>query len=123
MLKYIDELKEKYNMFWFVTITPYGKDLEPNVPPFEKVIEDKAIAKQVAEKAKIETLRVEEEAKQMLLKAEAEGKALKLKSDALKNPLIVQYEVAKALGSWKGNLPSTLVIGQGALPILTGNGK
>ncbi|MBP3255590.1 MAG: DUF1848 domain-containing protein [Clostridia bacterium] len=40
MLKYIDELKEKYNMFWFVTITPYGKDLEPNVPSYEKVIED-----------------------------------------------------------------------------------
>ena len=40
MLKYLDELKEKYNMFWFVTITPYGKDLEPNVPQFEKVIED-----------------------------------------------------------------------------------
>lgn len=40
MLKYLDELKDKYNMFWFVTITPYGKDLEPNVPPFEKVIED-----------------------------------------------------------------------------------
>ena len=36
MLKYLDELKEKYNMFWFVTITPYGKDLEPNVPLFEK---------------------------------------------------------------------------------------
>ena len=40
MLKYIDELKEKYNMFWFVTLTPYGKELEPNVTPFEKVIED-----------------------------------------------------------------------------------
>ena len=40
MLKYLDELKEKYNMFWFVTITPYGKDIEPNVPPFEKVCED-----------------------------------------------------------------------------------
>ena len=40
MLKYLDELKEKYNMFWFVTITPYGKDLEPNVPLFEKVIQD-----------------------------------------------------------------------------------
>ena len=26
MLKYLDELKEQYNMFWFVTITPYGKD-------------------------------------------------------------------------------------------------
>jgi DNA repair photolyase len=40
MLKYLDELKEKYNMFWFVTITPYGKELEPNVPAFEKVLED-----------------------------------------------------------------------------------
>ena len=40
MLKYLDELKEKYNMFWFVTITPYGKDLEPNVPKFEIVLED-----------------------------------------------------------------------------------
>ena len=40
MLKYLDELKEQYNMFWFVTITPYGKELEPNVPPFEKVIQD-----------------------------------------------------------------------------------
>ena len=63
MLKYLDELKEKYkspnhhtgkafgggtsetcnlhyNMFWFVKITPYGKDLEPNVPSYEKVIQD-----------------------------------------------------------------------------------
>ena len=40
MLKYLDELKEKYNMFWFVTITPYGRDLEPNVPSYKKVIED-----------------------------------------------------------------------------------
>ena len=40
MIKYLDELKEKYNMFWFVTITPYGRDLEPNVPSFKKVIED-----------------------------------------------------------------------------------
>ena len=40
MIKYIDELKEKYNMFWFVTATPYGKDLEPKVPHFEKVTQD-----------------------------------------------------------------------------------
>ena len=40
MLAYIDKLKQKYNMFWFVTITPYGKDIEPNVPAFDKVIED-----------------------------------------------------------------------------------
>ena len=28
-----------YNMFWFVTITPYGREIEPFVPPKEKVIE------------------------------------------------------------------------------------
>lgn len=37
-LKYLDEL-DKYKQYWFVTITPYGKDIEPNVPDKEKVIE------------------------------------------------------------------------------------
>ena len=27
-----------FDMFWFVTITPYGKDIEPDVPPKEQVI-------------------------------------------------------------------------------------
>ena len=27
-LKYLDEL-DKYKQYWFVTITPYGKDIEP----------------------------------------------------------------------------------------------
>lgn len=31
ILKYMDELK-RFRQFWFVTITPYGKDVEPNVP-------------------------------------------------------------------------------------------
>ena len=39
MLKYIDELKKNYKMFWFVTITPYGKDIEPNVPDIDIVID------------------------------------------------------------------------------------
>lgn len=53
MLKYIDELKE-YSMYWFVTITPYGKNIEPNVPDKLKVIEsfkelsDKIGSKRVA---------------------------------------------------------------------------
>jgi len=52
MLKFLDELKEIYNMFWFVTITPYGIDLEPNVPPFEKVIEDfKILSKKIGKNA------------------------------------------------------------------------
>lgn len=38
MLKYMDLLKP-YGMYWFVTITPYGKEIEPFVPKKEKVIQ------------------------------------------------------------------------------------
>ena len=38
MLKYLEEL-DKYKQYWFVTITPYGKDIEPNVPDKRKGIE------------------------------------------------------------------------------------
>lgn len=39
MLPYMKLLKP-YGQYWFVTITPYGKDIEPNVPDKEKVIND-----------------------------------------------------------------------------------
>lgn len=39
MLSYMDILKP-YGQYWFVTITPYGRDIEPNVPDREKVMED-----------------------------------------------------------------------------------
>lgn len=39
MLPYMDILKP-FGQFWFVTITPYGKEIEPNVPSKEKVMED-----------------------------------------------------------------------------------
>ena len=38
MLLFIDELKP-YGQYWFVTITPYGRDIEPNVPDKETVME------------------------------------------------------------------------------------
>lgn len=37
-LSRIDEIKD-FSQFWFVTITPYNKDIEPNVPSKGKVIE------------------------------------------------------------------------------------
>ncbi len=37
MLKHLDELKS-FHQYWFVTITPYGKDVEPNVPPKDDVM-------------------------------------------------------------------------------------
>ncbi len=47
ILPYLDQLSA-FNQFWFVTITPYGKDLEPNVPDKSKVIESfKQISKSV----------------------------------------------------------------------------
>lgn len=39
MLKHIDELK-RFHQYWFVTITPYENDVEPNVPPKEQVMQD-----------------------------------------------------------------------------------
>lgn len=38
MLQYLDEL-DKYKQYWFVTITPYGKDIEPFVPDKRSVME------------------------------------------------------------------------------------
>ena len=37
LLKNIDKLDD-FNQFWFVTITPYGRDVEVNVPGFRHVV-------------------------------------------------------------------------------------
>ncbi|MEE3487357.1 MAG: DUF1848 domain-containing protein [Bulleidia sp.] len=39
MFPYMDLLKP-YHQFWYVTLTPYGKDIEPNVPDKHQVIRD-----------------------------------------------------------------------------------
>lgn len=39
MLPYMDALKP-YGQYWFVTITPYGKDIEPNVPDKKDVMKN-----------------------------------------------------------------------------------
>ena len=39
MISHMEALKP-YGQYWFVTITPYGKDIEPNVPDKLKVMED-----------------------------------------------------------------------------------
>lgn len=37
-----------YGQYWFITITPYGRDLEPNVPPKAEVVESfKALSRVV----------------------------------------------------------------------------
>lgn len=39
MFKHIDRLRQ-YGQYWFVTITPYGVEIEPNVPDKKTVMED-----------------------------------------------------------------------------------
>ncbi len=45
--KYMDLVKD-YGQYWFVTITPYGRDIEPAVPDKHKILEDfKQLSKMV----------------------------------------------------------------------------
>ena len=39
MFAHMDLLKE-FGQYWFVTITPYGRDIEPNVPDKHRLLED-----------------------------------------------------------------------------------
>ena len=51
LLAHLDEL-DKYNQFWFVTINPYGKDIETNVPNKRHVISDfKKLSKHLGKNA------------------------------------------------------------------------
>ncbi len=39
MFPHMDLLKE-YGQYWFVTVTPYGREIEPNVPNKQQLLED-----------------------------------------------------------------------------------
>ena len=39
MFPYLDEIKD-FGQFWYISITGFGRDLEPNVPDIDEVIED-----------------------------------------------------------------------------------
>lgn len=51
MLSGLDKLKD-FKQIWFISITPYGKDIEPGVPHFSDVIESAGIlSKRLGKKA------------------------------------------------------------------------
>ena len=51
MLKYLDEINE-FGQFWYISITGFEKDYEPNVPAIDQVIEDfKYLSKKVGSHA------------------------------------------------------------------------
>lgn len=49
MLERIHEL-DAFRQFWFVTLTPYGKDIEPNVPDKHLIITEIQQLSQIAGK-------------------------------------------------------------------------
>lgn len=110
MMYIIRDRFKKLSVIHLVDLQLYNPGFAPE---YEKAIVDLA-------KAKIETEEADEKAKQMIKIAEARGIAIKLESDALQNPLIVQYKIADAMGNWKGDVPSMLMVGQDALPIISG---
>lgn len=97
-------------------------------PEFEKLVEQTAQAKQgvkleeyKTQMARQATERVKQEAIQayerLAAVAKAEGLKIQIQAEALKdNPFVAQYEMAKALQKWNGNisLPQTLTIMKGA---------
>ncbi len=94
-----------------------SKEFEDLVEKTAQTLQEINLEELKAKKAAIETQKVMEEAKQtyerMAAVARANGLEIQISSEALKNnPFVAQYEAAKALQNWKGeiNLPQTLSI-------------
>lgn len=76
---------------------------------FEKAIESKVTAEQLALKARNDLVRIQTEADQAVAKAKGEAEAMQVKGDALRNnPELVQLNAVQA---WNGVLPQVLVSG------------
>jgi len=70
---------------------------------YEKAVEEKVVAIQLAQKAKNETVRIREEASQQIIDAQAKAEAMRIKSHALsQNKGLIEFE---AVQKWDGKLP------------------
>lgn len=70
---------------------------------YEKAVEEKVVATQLAQKAKNDTVTIQEKAKQTVAIAQAEAESMRIKSAALaQNKGLVEFEIAR---KWDGKLP------------------
>ncbi len=82
-------------------------------PEFQKAIEDKQTAAQLALKAENDLVRIKVEASQTVATAEAAAKAIEIRGKALRdNPALVNLELAQ---KWNGIMPAFYVAGDGGL--------
>lgn len=78
---------------------------------YEKAIEAKQVAQQLAQQAVYELQRAKVEADKKIAQAEGEAKAIQIRGEALaKNPGVVSLELIQ---KWDGKSPTTLVVGDG----------
>jgi len=89
---------------------------------FDAAIEQKVVAEQAFLRAENELLRVEVEAKQAIAKAEGEAGAILAKAEAEAESMRMRLEYAKpqlalweAINRWNGDVPQTLLIGEGGV--------
>ena len=75
------------------------------------------------EQANIDLAVAKIEAERVLTDARARAEALHLECASIDNPLYIEYLIAKALGQWNGDVPSTLMMGNEALAVVPGGKK
>lgn len=89
-------------------------------PAFEKAVEAKVVAVQLAEQEKNRTVQIQEKADQQVISAEATAKSMTIRAQALsQNKALVEWE---AVQRWNGVLPQYM-LGDGALPFINLNGS
>jgi regulator of protease activity HflC (stomatin/prohibitin superfamily) len=118
-----DYLRNRMSPFGIVVVELSITDFEFS-PEFNRAIESKQTAEQLALKAKRDLDRIRVEAQQKIATAQAEAEALRLQRQAVSPELVRLREVEaqmKAIDKWDGKLPN---VTGGAVPFISvGDGK
>jgi regulator of protease activity HflC (stomatin/prohibitin superfamily) len=85
---------------------------------YNKAIEAKVTAQQNAEKALNDLQRIKTEAQQQIEQAKGEAEALKSQKEQITPELLQLRTIEMMSKNWDGHLPTTIVGGNGALPML-----
>ena len=117
-LQALSELREKLAPMGILVHTLNISDMQP-AKAYRDAVEAKMVAKQGAEKAKMESVTVEEVAKQTIKAATADAEAMKIKTAALaQSKSLVEYEMVQMLKTtWNGALPTTVISSGGGGPL------
>ena len=119
------EVRDKIEAFVTARLMPYHIVAETTSitnfkfsDQYEQSIEAKVTAQQNAEKALNDLARIKTEAQQKIEQAKGEAEALKSQKEQI-TPELLQLRTIEMLSkNWDGHLPTTIVGGNGAFPML-----